>query len=81
MTIKPALHHFGIATTRHEEMIAWYRDVLGMEIVGRTTDPLPTMAFVTNDNHHHRGGSTAPAGAGRGRGRRGDGRRLELAGI
>ena len=31
-----------------------------MEIVGRTTDPLPTMAFVTNDNHHHRGGFFSP---------------------
>jgi len=60
VTITPVLHHFGIATTRPDEMIAWYRDVLGMEIVARTSDPLPSMTFVTNDDHHHRGGFFAP---------------------
>lgn len=58
----PALHHWGTATTRHEEMIEWYRDVLGLEIVAQTSDPLPKMTFVANDEHHHRGGFFSPPG-------------------
>src|SRR5271155_2037351 len=58
--VAPALHHFGIATTRPEEMIDWYRDVLGLQIVAQTTNPLPKMTFVTNDHHHHRGGFFSP---------------------
>ncbi len=56
--IRPTIHHFGIATTRHEEMLAWYRDVLGLEIVAPlpAIEPLPRMTFVTSDEHHHRGG-------------------------
>jgi catechol 2,3-dioxygenase-like lactoylglutathione lyase family enzyme len=50
------MHHFGIATTRREEMVQWYRDVLGMEVVANPGQPVPFMTFVTNDNHHHRGG-------------------------
>lgn len=58
--VAPALHHWGIATTQHEEMVAWYHDVLGLEIVAQTSDPLPKMTFVTNDEHHHRGGFFSP---------------------
>ncbi len=58
--LRPVLHHFGIATTRNAEMAEWYHNVLGMEIVAQTNDPLPQMTFVTNDTHHHRGGFFSP---------------------
>jgi catechol 2,3-dioxygenase-like lactoylglutathione lyase family enzyme len=58
--IRPLIHHFGIATTRNEEMVAWYRDVLGLEIVAEPGNPLPKMTFVTSDDHHHRGGFFSP---------------------
>lgn len=58
--IRPTIHHFGIATTQPEKMIAWYRDVLGLEVVARCSTPLPSMAFVTSDEHHHRGGFFSP---------------------
>jgi catechol 2,3-dioxygenase-like lactoylglutathione lyase family enzyme len=58
--IRPRIHHFGMATTRFEEMLTWYRDVLGLEVVARVSNPIPNMAFVTSDEHHHRGGFFGP---------------------
>jgi catechol 2,3-dioxygenase len=58
--IQPVLHHFGTATTRHDEMVEWYRNVVGLEVVLRAGDPVPQMTFVTNDETHHRGGFFTP---------------------
>jgi catechol 2,3-dioxygenase len=58
--IRPKLHHWGIATTRNEEMENWYRDVLGYEVVARPGSPLRTMTFVSNDLNHHGGSYLSP---------------------
>jgi catechol 2,3-dioxygenase-like lactoylglutathione lyase family enzyme len=57
--IRPHLHHFGTATTRNDEMLEWYRNVVGMEVSMRSEVPV-TMTFVSNDLAHHRGGFFSP---------------------
>ena len=53
--IKPVLHHWGMRTIKFDEMVAWYETVLGLETVFGSPSPVP-VAFVTNDEEHHRGG-------------------------
>jgi catechol 2,3-dioxygenase len=50
----PRIHHVGILTTRHDEMVDWYRTVVGMEVTLKP-DKLPG-TFVSNDVAHHRMG-------------------------
>jgi len=50
MVPTPALHHVNLKTNRLQEMIDWYRLVLGMEVVFR----YPTGAWLTNDAANHR---------------------------
>jgi catechol-2,3-dioxygenase len=56
----PQMHHFGTATTRHDEMVSWYRNVVGLEVTLRSIDPMPKMTFVSSDLAHHRGGFFSP---------------------
>jgi catechol 2,3-dioxygenase-like lactoylglutathione lyase family enzyme len=58
--IVPTFHHWGIATTRNDEMLEWWSDVLGMAVTVRSVDPIPKMTFVSNDLAHHRGGFFSP---------------------
>ena len=53
--IKPRLHHWGMRTTKLDEMVEWYGKVVGLEVVLSSAQPVP-VAFVTNDEQHHRGG-------------------------
>jgi catechol 2,3-dioxygenase len=54
--IKPRLHHFGFATTRHDELYEWYRLVIGTVRSAGTEPPLPPGSFVSNDElTHHTG--------------------------
>lgn len=48
--IKPVLHHANLKTTRLDELIEWYRVVVGLEPNFRN----PGMAFLTNDAANHR---------------------------
>lgn len=49
--VKPThFAHFVVRVRDIERSIAWYRTVLGMEIVHRN----PTLAFLTYDDEHHR---------------------------
>jgi catechol 2,3-dioxygenase len=50
------LHHVNFFTTRLDEMIDWYGQVLGMEVVFR----FPLGAWITNDSANHRIALTAP---------------------
>lgn len=60
--IKPKLHHWGMRTLKLDEMLEWYKTVVGFEVVleARQTDVSaenpPQSAYVTNDGEHHRGG-------------------------
>jgi catechol 2,3-dioxygenase-like lactoylglutathione lyase family enzyme len=60
--IRARLHHFGIATTRYDEMLEWYRHVIGLEVHGAlpTSQGVGLGTFVTNDLEHHRGGFFHP---------------------
>lgn len=49
-TIKPALHHVTIKTTRLDEMIAWYGLVIGAQVQFRDAGA----AWTTNDAANHR---------------------------
>jgi catechol 2,3-dioxygenase len=49
---RPVLHHTSNYTTRIDEMLEWYRNVVGMEITCSPT-VLPGH-FVSNDGAHHR---------------------------
>ncbi len=49
-TIKPALHHVTIKTSRLDEMIAWYGLVIGAELQFRDAGA----AWTTNDAANHR---------------------------
>lgn len=49
-TIKPALHHVTIKTTRIDEMIAWYGLVIGAQVQFRDSGA----AWTTNDAANHR---------------------------
>ena len=48
--IKPAFHHVNLKTTRLQEMIDWYRAVVGAEVVFKDT----TGAWLSNDAANHR---------------------------
>jgi len=61
-TVHPKLHHFGLTTANLDAMTDWYRKVLGMTINfrlavpsrGQHVPPISAMAFVSNDEVHHR---------------------------
>ena len=46
----PRFHHANIKTCRLDEMIAWYGDAVGLEVVFRW----PNGAFLSNDEASHR---------------------------
>ncbi|MGX1675488.1 VOC family protein [Streptomyces sp. NPDC055400] len=60
--VHPRLHHLGLTTSNADAMVAWYRTVIGMDLVHRTdsatdtSDGAPVMksAWVTNDEANHR---------------------------
>jgi catechol 2,3-dioxygenase len=49
-TIKPKLHHVTIKTSRLDEMIAWYSEVIGAKVQFRDQ----VAAWTTNDEANHR---------------------------
>src|SRR5258707_273603 len=60
--IVPHWHHFGMGTTRLQEMMEWYGNVFGFQLVAeamKNPDAAPMMNFLTNDLAHHRGVFTA----------------------
>lgn len=58
--ITPILHHIGLTTGRFEEMVDWYKNVLGMEPVHYSENPAGDIGievkalWVTNDEANHR---------------------------
>jgi catechol 2,3-dioxygenase len=50
--ISPTFHHFGVLTSRMEEMIDWYGKVLGMTVNFQSA--MSGAAFASNDRAHHR---------------------------
>lgn len=48
--IRPRLHHVNLKTTRPQEMIDWYGEVVGSEV----TFQFPGGAWLTNDEANHR---------------------------
>lgn len=48
--LKPKFHHFNLKTTRLQEMIDWYRAVVGAEVIFQDA----TGAWLTNDAANHR---------------------------
>jgi catechol 2,3-dioxygenase len=60
--IHPRLQHLGMTTANTDAMLAWYRNVLGMDLVHRTGAATGTSkegqglkaAWVTNDETNHR---------------------------
>lgn len=62
--ICPKLHHTGNFTAQPEEMLRWYRNVLGqLPVVAARPPAMPIPGvFTTNDNAHHRMGFFSPAG-------------------
>lgn len=48
--IRPRLHHVNLKTTRLQEMIEWYGEVVGVEV----THQFPGGAWLTNDEANHR---------------------------
>ncbi len=64
--ICPTLHHTGNLTARKDEMLRWYRNVLGQQ-PGVTSEPpgVPwEITWTTNDWAHHRMGFGAMPGVG-----------------
>jgi catechol 2,3-dioxygenase len=59
--IRPKLHHWGMRTAKFQEMVDWYSTVVGFETVLSSDSPAQ-VAFVTNDEQHHRGGFFSPPG-------------------
>ena len=49
-TIKPAFHHVTIKTSRLQEMVAWYKAVVGVEVTFQDNNN----AWTTNDEANHR---------------------------
>ena len=49
-TIRPALHHVTIKTSRLQEMVDWYRAVIGTEVTFQNANN----AWTTNDGANHR---------------------------
>ena len=56
--IRPRFHHVNLKTTRLQEMIDWYGEVVGIEVTHRS----PGGAFVTNDEANHRIALASPPG-------------------
>jgi catechol 2,3-dioxygenase len=62
MVVHPKLQHFGLTTANLDAMVDWYRSVLGMTVnhgaalpaEARGRAPFSAMAFVSNDEVHHR---------------------------
>ena len=57
--VHPRLHHLGLTTSNLDALVVWYRKVLGMGIVHRTSEggkdvPAINAAWVTNDEANHR---------------------------
>ena len=59
--VRPQLKHFGLATSQLDAMLDWYHKVLGMTvnyrsppIPGPQRGPFASVAFVSNDEVHHR---------------------------
>ncbi len=52
--IEPALHHVNIATTRFDEMIAWYELTIGMRVIHRAELPAVRGVWMSNDRANHR---------------------------
>lgn len=58
--ITPILHHIGLTTGRFEEMVNWYKNVLGMESVHYSKNPAGNIGievkslWITNDEANHR---------------------------
>ena len=61
-SVHPRLQHLGMTTANIDAMLTWYRNVLGMNLVNRTTSatggqkdgPVLKAAWVTNDEANHR---------------------------
>ena len=49
-TLRPRLHHINLKTTRPQELIDWYGEVLGMEVIHQ----FPGGAWLSNDEANHR---------------------------
>ena len=47
---RPKLHHINLKTTRLQEMVDWYKKVVGAEVVFQ----FPGGAWLTNDEANHR---------------------------
>src|SRR5271156_6423486 len=56
--IAPTLHHLGMQTSRVEEMLAWYRAVLGQQVTLEAVPPAVPVPgkWTSNDWAHHRMG-------------------------
>lgn len=61
--VHPRLQHIALTTARPDEMIAWYRTVLGMNLLHRNENPTGAdeahnpgvvAAWLSNDEVHHR---------------------------
>ena len=52
--ICPTIHHFGVLTGHLEEMIKWYRLVVGMKIIYQSAEGEVGFAFLSFDQAHHR---------------------------
>lgn len=59
-TIKPALHHVTFKTTRLQEMVDWYRIVIGAQVVFQDA----SNAWTSNDGANHRVAFLAVPGLG-----------------
>ena len=62
--ICPRLHHTGNQTPRKQEMLRWYRDVLGQQPTLEVVPPQGVWdtSWTTNDEMHHRMGFVAVPG-------------------
>jgi len=60
--IHPTLKHYGLITSNLDGMVDWYRNVLGMTVNHRSVratsgpkhGPFSAVAFISNDEVHHR---------------------------
>ena len=50
MTTRPTFHHFNLKTTRLQELIDWYKVVVGAEVIFQDE----TGAWLSNDAANHR---------------------------
>ena len=62
IAVHPRLHHYGVTTAKLDAMVDWYRKALGMTVVHRSEvppqargrAPFSALAFISNDETHHR---------------------------